>query len=144
MCHDVYMDKTNYSIVNEQGIAIVLAMLVLTNVLAIALGISTILIKEVQFGKSAGFYIPALFAADSGIEKILTLRDDPTLFTGCKTRAEAQARGDCGLSNGAIFWVTVTANGIAKPGGATCGAENFCVESSGEYQGTRRAIEVNY
>ncbi|MBI1888989.1 MAG: hypothetical protein HYS15_03650 [Candidatus Spechtbacteria bacterium] len=127
-------------IFREKGIAIVLALLVLSSVLAIALGISTILLKEVQFGKSAGFYIPALFAADSGIEKILIVRNDPNQFTGCKTRADALTRDDCKLSNGALFWVKIR----AKATDPTCQAENFCVESTGEYQGTRRAIEANY
>lgn len=127
-------------ILYEKGIAIVLALLVLSSVLAIALGVSTILLKEVQFGKSAGFYIPALFAADSGIEKILTLRNDPATFTGCGTRAEALARDDCKLVNGALFWVKIR----SKTTDPTCVAENFCIESTGEYQGTRRAIEVNY
>lgn len=128
------------TIFGEKGLAIVLALLVLSSILAIALGVSTILLKEVQFGKSAGLYIPALFAADSGIEKILTLRNDPDTFGGCRTKTDAMARDDCKLSNGALFWVKIR----AKATDPTCGAENFCIESTGEYQGTRRAIEVNY
>ena len=124
---------------NEEGVAITLAILILSAVLAIALGVSTILIKELQFARSSNFYVRAFFAADSGIEKILTLRNNPTSFTACTTSASV-----CLLSNGAEYWVVATASGDLKPDGSTCLASNFCVESIGRYRGTRRAIEVNY
>ncbi len=116
-----------------------LAILILSAVLAIALGVSTILIKELQFARTSNFHVRAFFAADSGVEKILTLRDDPTSFTTCTTSASV-----CLLSNGAEYWAIVTASGAQKPDGSTCSASNFCIESIGRYRGTRRAIEVNY
>lgn len=118
---------------HQEGIALVLSVFVLSAILAIAMGISTLLLRELQFSRSAGFYIPAFFAADSGIEKVLMQRNTPASFSECTSSAP------CTLQNGASFWVVVRAAGV---GG--CAAPNFCIESTGGYRGTRRAIEVNY
>ncbi|MFY9457703.1 MAG: hypothetical protein WAP23_02115 [Candidatus Spechtbacterales bacterium] len=123
----------------EKGVAITLSILILSAVLAIALGVSTILFREIKFARASNFYVRAFFAADSGIEKILTLRDNPASFIGCTSSTSA-----CVLPNGAEYWVIATAGGSIKPDGSTCSASNFCVESIGRYGGTRRAIEVNY
>lgn len=119
---------------SEQGIAIVLSIFVLSAILTIAMGISTLLLREVQFSKTAGFSVPALFAADTGVEKILMLRNAPGVFSEC-----ISAASPCTLQNGANFWIVVRAFG--EDG---CTAPNFCIESTGEFRGTRRAIEVNY
>jgi hypothetical protein len=123
----------------QNGVAVLLSVFVLTSILAISFGISAVFLKELRFGREAGFYIPAFFAADSGIEKILTLRSDPKSFTQCDTKTKAQTNPVCQLSNGAIFWVVAKAKN--EDG---CAAANFCVVSNGEYKGTRRAVEVNY
>lgn len=123
----------------ETGVAAILAMLILTAILAVSLGSSSILVRELRFGRESNFYVRAFFAADSGIEKILTLRDNPASFTDCTSPTST-----CVLSNGAEYWVQVTASGALKPDGSTCSSSNFCVESIGRYRGTRRAIEVNY
>ena len=136
---------------SQQGIAIILSMFILSAILAIAMGISTLLLREVQFAKTAGFSIPAFFAADTGIEKILLLRNTPKSFSECTSSASP-----CVLSNGARFWVVVTCGETnpsvdcaapgseIKPNGSTCVSPSYCVESTGEFRGTRRAIEVNY
>lgn len=127
--------NTKYKIQNyESGIAVTLSILILSAVLAIALGASTILLREIQFARTSNFYVRAFFAADSGIEKILTLRETPNNFSECTTPASP-----CALSNGAEFWIIVNAS--TTPG---CVADNYCIESVGRYGGTKRAIEVNY
>jgi len=122
---------------NESGIAVILSILILSVIITIALSTSTAILKELEFGKDAGFYAIAFFAADSGIEKILTVRDAPII--ACTTPATA-----CILSNFSKYWVVVTPSGGVKPDGSTCASSNFCVESTGEFELTRRAIEVDY
>ena len=119
---------------SENGIAIILSMFVLSAILAIAMGISTLLLREVQIAKTAGFSIPAFFAADTGVEKLLMFRNTPGVFSEC-----ISAASPCTLANGANFWILVRA-----PGEDGCTALNFCIESTGEFRGTRRAVEVNY
>lgn len=128
-----------------------LSLMILSSILAIALGGSSLLLREIQFERTRALYVRAFFAAESGIEKILTLRGDPLSFAGCTTPPTA-----CLLSNGAEYWVIVTCGesnsfpGCAfpgseiKPDGTICTSPNYCIESIGRYQGTRRAIEVNY
>jgi len=124
MIHDSY----------QKGIAVVLAVLILSGILAVAFGSSTLLVRELGFQKTAGFSTIAFFGADAGIEKILTLRQDPLSFTLCVTEVSP-----CTLSNGVQFWVQVSAS--TSP---SCAADNYCIESTGLYLGTRRAIEVDY
>lgn len=119
---------------DQRGTAVLFALFVLSALLSIALVSSTILLREFEFGKEVGYYIPAFFAADSGIEKILTMRSTPKNFTDCVSPASP-----CVLSNGASFWIRVRASG--EDG---CISQYFCIESNGEYRGTRRAIEVKY
>lgn len=121
----------------QNGNAIILSVLILSMVLAIALGLSTIMLKEVRFNRTAGFNIPAFFGADSGIEKLLTIRNAPV--SSCPTAASP-----CTLSNGVTYWVVATARNGAKPDGTVCTSLNYCIESTGNYQGTRRSIEANY
>lgn len=117
----------------EKGLSIILALLVLSSVLAIALGASSIVISEIKFNRITGDSVPAFFAADSGIEKVLTLRDNPQIFSDCVSEASS-----CVLDNGAEFWVEVT------PAGGSCSADNFCIKSTGIFNNTKRAIEINY
>lgn len=127
---------------SQNGTALILSVIVLSMVLSIALGLSTIMLKEVQFNRTAGFNIPAFFAADTGIEQLLTVRNDPV--SGCTVAAP------CILSNGAQYWVVVTRKDDSKPDGTTCASDNFCIESTGVYPAsgdlpkTRRSIEANY
>ena len=115
-------ENTNH----ESGVAVTLSILILSAMLAIALGSSAIILREIRFARESNFYVRAFFAADSGIEKVLTNRDNPSSIANTQ------------LENGAVFRVTVV------PAGPGCSAVNFCIESIGEYQGTKRAIEVNY
>ena len=118
----MYHDMRKY---NEQGIALLLTLLILSGIISIALGVSNIILSELRLGRTAGHLVPAFFAADSGIEKVLTNRDAPANISGS-------------LLNGATFNVTVTA------AGPDCSAASFCIESTGVFGTTRRAIEVNY
>jgi len=101
------------------------------------LGLSAIMLKEVQFNRTAGFNVPAFFGADSGIEKLLTIRNVPV--SSCPTAA-----APCTLSNGVTYWVVITQSSAVKPDGTVCASANYCIESTGNYKGTRRAIEANY
>lgn len=121
----------------KNGSAIIMSVIILSIMLAIGLGLSAIMLKEVQFNRTAGFNVPAFFGADSGIEKILTIRNIPRSL--CPT-----ASVPCTLSNGVTYWVAVTSKNGTKPDGTICASDNYCIESTGYYKETRRAIEVDY
>ncbi|OGZ58663.1 MAG: hypothetical protein A3B96_03835 [Candidatus Spechtbacteria bacterium RIFCSPHIGHO2_02_FULL_43_15b] len=117
---------------NEKGIAVVIAVLLLSSILAMGLGISTLVLRELGFTRDAGDYVIAFFAADTGIEKVLMRRYAPVSIP------------DTTLTNGASYSVVVTPSGATKPDGSTCAASNYCVKSTGEFGNTRRAVEVSY
>lgn len=112
---------------DPKGVSAILALLVLSAVLAIALSVSSIMVSQLKFGRTAGHSVPAFFAADAGIEKVLTKRNSPSAIP------------ETTLSNGAKFWVEVTAGGTGS-----CSATKYCIKSTGEFMETRRAVEVNY
>jgi len=97
--------------------------------LAVALGLTTILIGQMGIMKGMGDSVVAFYAADSGIEKILMIRG--TLSDGDFIQYS--------LPNGATYEVTVTES---APG--ICNASTFCIKSIGAFRGTKRAIEITY
>lgn len=105
-----------------------MALMVMTILLAMALGLSTIFIGQTKTIKQMGNSVIALCAADAGIENVLLNRSNPIDIS------------ETFLSNGASYQVLVTVGGTGS-----CPAEsNFCIKSIGAYLGTRRAIEIVY
>jgi len=112
----------------QKGISLYIAFMVMTILLAIALGLSTIFISQTKMLKGMGNSVIAFYAADAGIEKILMNRTSPSDIP------------ETLLSNGATYQVIVTAGGTRD-----CSAQNnYCIKSIGTYQETRRAIEIIY
>ena len=53
------------------GTSIYIALLVLSAILIIVLGISSLVISEIKMSSQLGYSVPALYAADAGVEKCL-------------------------------------------------------------------------
>lgn len=109
----------------KKGISIYLALIVIAILLSSALGVSVIFVNQVRILKEVKNSVIAFYASDSGIEKILINRQNPSDIP------------ETSLSNGATYQVSVGA-------GYTCGALNFCIRSVGSYKETSRAIEITY
>jgi len=120
----------NINLKNNKGVSLYLGLVIMAIFLAIALGLTTLLIGQLGIIKGMGDSVVAFYAADTGIERILTMRDnlpepsDPPLTDT--------------LPNGASYEVTV-----AKAGG-NCNADNYCLKSIGSFRDTKRAIEITY
>lgn len=104
--------------------------MIMTILMGIALGISSIFLGQIKILRELGYSVIAFYAADAGIEEVLVNRDNPS--TAC---IEASP---CSLANGAAYYIDI------RPAGASCQALNFCVRSIGQYKETRRAIEIQY
>jgi hypothetical protein len=115
----------------EKGVSLYLVILVSTFILAVALGLSTILISRIKVSREIGYSVVAFYAADTGIERVLKNRDDPTGLNGTTETLNL---------NGTFATYTIE---VFLPG-PDCSANNYCVKSTGIYQGVRRKIEVNY
>ena len=109
---------------SQKGVSLMFAIFILTFVLSIGLGISTILVRQVKITREIGYSVIAFYAADSGIEEVL-LMAAPTPTSDSV--------------NGASYDVQVE-NG----GAGSCTASNYCIKSIGSYKNTRRAIEIQY
>lgn len=109
----------------RRGASLYLALMVMTIMLAIALGLSSIFIGQTKTIKQMGNSVIALCAADTGIEEILLVRNNPPLGIGPVVV----------LDNGATYQIIVTEGGECL---------HYCIKSIGSYLGTKRALEINY
>lgn len=122
------MPKTKTKTEYRNGASLYLALIVMTVLLAMSLGLSSIFIGQTKTIKQMGNSVIAFCAADTGIEVVLLNRNNPSSIPETE------------LSNGATYQVLVTAGGTGD-----CPAENnYCVKSVGSYLGTKRAIEIMY
>jgi hypothetical protein len=114
-----------YNFKSQQGISIFFAISILSVVLGIGLGISTILVKQLKIIREISYSVVAFYAADNGIEEVLLMISPLDIP---KTQL-----------NGAEYEVIVKDSEHPD-----CDAVNFCIKSIGSYKGTRRAIEIQY
>jgi len=112
----------------QQGTALYLSLMIMTILLSIALGLSTIFIGQSKMIRALGNSVIAFYAADAGVEEVLINRTNPSVIP------------QTSLPNGAMYQVFVTAGGV----GDCASDNNFCIKSIGVYQETRRAIEIVY
>ena len=118
----------------QKGVSIYLSLMIMTILLAIALGVSTILISQQKSIKGMGNSVIAFYAADSGIEKILY-----DAFQGEDIAANCPEDNPCQatLDNGATYNVVVLPGDNPK-----CAGSYYCIKSVGEYKEIKRALEA--
>ena len=120
--------KNNFQ--SERGVSILLAVMILSVILSIALGSSDIAIRQVQSMEGIGDSVVAFYAADHGIEQVMVMTTPISI--------SETLLGD----DGAFYEVTVI------DGSATstddCDAENYCITSIGSYRDAKRAIQSTY
>lgn len=112
----------------QKGASLYLALIMVTVMLSIALGLSSIFISQTKTIKQMGNSVIAFYAADAGIEKVLLNRVNPASIP------------ETALSNGATYQVTVTQSGT----GDCLSGNTYCIKSIGSYLETKRAIEIIY
>ena len=127
---------------SQQGVSLFLALVMMSILLSIALGLNTILISQLRILRGVERSLIAFYAADTGIERVLYM-DKLCREPGC----------------GGLSWVckdtTNCDDGIKKsgPGGLTynLGTASYTVEfkngaseikSTGLYKETKRTIKV--
>ncbi len=121
---------------SQKGISLYFALLILSLNLSIVLGLTVILIDEIEMNQSIGHAVMSFYAADSGIEKVMVERNNPEpTYYGFFDLDNSGGGKD---NEDSEYNVTVT------PRGAGCNADNYCVKSIGSYKGTKRAIKVVY
>lgn len=123
--------KINFS---QKGVSLYLALMVMTVLLAIALGVNTILVSQIKMIKGMENSVIAFYAADTGIEKILY-----DASQGIDIIADCPESNPCqdSLGNNASFSIVVLPNGESG-----CSATDYCIKSVGSFYETQRAIQI--
>ena len=120
---------------SQKGISILLVIIVLAMISGIALGLTRIVITELQTQRAIENSVFTFFAAEAGIEKILY--DDSQ---GIDIVDDCDDPGDCtgSLPNSATYEIIVEESGTGDcpPGGI------YCATSTGSFGKGRRVISV--
>jgi Tfp pilus assembly protein PilV len=122
----------------QSGVSLYLAIIVMVILLAIVLGLTTILVGQMKMVREMGYSVIALSAADAGIEAILVDQADPASTDAYTTCPSTVPGSFCLLSNGAKYYLGIRTNADDPA------CPNYCITSVGIYKGVRRAIEVTY
>lgn len=133
----------------QKGVSLYLSVVIMVILLAIVLGISTILLGQLKMIRGMENSVIAFYAADTGVERVLyedkmcrqqlstifppacddsSCGDDSDGDGSCDGVPTNYDSGEVDLGNGARYRVEAIIDGF---------------QSVGFYKGTRRAIEVN-
>lgn len=111
---------------SESGVSLIFTILFLGILLSTGLGIANLMLKEIKISSNIGYSVPAYYAAETGIEKILYIdRKGSGLSVGDKENGN--------LSVGSKFETEVTQ---INP--------EIIIKSVGIYNKVRRGVEVDY
>lgn len=140
---------------SQKGISLYLAIVILVVILAIAMGLSTILVSQFKIIAGMGNSVKALYAADTGIEQalvdVVAWEDSggasvpPSSYSGNLDNASYEVEivccqgGSCQLGLGEF---NCPSGFSIDPD--NCEATYLCVRSRGTYKDTQRAIEVRW
>ncbi len=127
---------------NQRGVSIFFAVIILSVLLAIALGISALLVSQIRMLREMSDSVVSLYAADSGIERIL-YEDKMCRLPGCGSLSwPCLDTVSCasGRAAGTITSALSNLSGASYQVNFNDGA--IIISSQGIYRGVRRAIEV--
>lgn len=124
----------------QLGISLFLAIIVMTLLLAIVLGLSKIFIGQLRMMSEVGYSVIALDAADAGIEAVLMYRNDPLN----SPVAHCTKTFPCSLGE-AQYYLDIQSGGQGNCPSQVGGRPiYYCITSIGLYRDVRRAIEITY
>lgn len=119
---------------SQKGVSLYMALMIMTILLVIAFGISTILFSELKMLRGMGESVNALYAADTGVEKILW---DTSQGIDIIAVCASPCTGNLGPET--TYSVIVIEAG--QPG--CTGASFYCIKSIGTYKETKRSVQAN-
>ncbi|MBU4298439.1 hypothetical protein L6279_03415 [Candidatus Parcubacteria bacterium] len=157
MKYFIFRKQSDKSHNSQKGVSLYFAVVITSLFLAIAFGLTAILVSQVKIFKEMGDSVNALFAADSGMEKILYIdgicRRPNCTSTPFVTICEDQALQMTGTTSkpclGLYNYSTssvLTNNSFATTTATTTvigGATTTIFQSKGIYKATQRAIEAS-
>lgn len=131
---------------SQKGVSLYLTILIMSVLLGVGLGISTLLIRQIRMIKGVGDSVVAFYAADSGIEKAMY-----ALYKGGYSGPpDPYGPGDINFSENLdisdpSYTYTVQGYSPSSDPDSKCPSslnDYYCIQSVGTYKEVRRAIEV--
>lgn len=118
----------------QNGVSLYFAVVVMTILLSIGLGLSTIIINQMKIIKGTADSVIALHAADTGIELALY-----KLYVEGESLSFEVRDQQIGQATFSLF-----AYQAGSPQCPTPPNNYYCLRSIGNFKGTKRAIEASY
>ena len=119
----------------QKGSSLLFTILIMSFVMGISFGVSYILFQEIKIMRDIGNSVVAFYAAESGIEKLMMNQanlQQGDIDSGCFDNPHSN-----------ICYETT----VYAPGDNGCPEIDnldFCLQSVGNYGGTKRAIQLKY
>jgi hypothetical protein len=124
----MYNNNKNMSLKNfQKGSAVYFATIVMILILAMALALTAILLRQMKVAQKMGDSEIVFYAADTGWEIALHTMATSTQFSGK-------------LENGASYEVRIREEGTEECEENNDGIPNFCIFSTGYYHNLQRSI----
>lgn len=114
---------------NQKGVSVYITIVILAILLAVSLGLSSIIVGGAKMVENLDNSVKAFHAADTGIEKTLY---NIRILGSCTTPVTGT------LGTDYTYSVTITYSG------ASCTETGTVIESLGTYKTTNRKIEASY
>lgn len=125
--------------IKNKGAALLLTLLILTAILSIAFGVSTLIFGETKMFQEVPRSLRAYYVAEAGIErKLYEIRQQSNFADIGSAPDWCSGAGKVCLDPDTCYAVSVIS------AGPNCAADSYCIKSYGCYEGTRRAVEVSY
>jgi len=119
---------SKFSCFSQKGVSIYLAVIIMSIILAMVLGMTTILTGQIKTIRGIENSVIAFYGADTGIERLLKERGESVsgeMIIGTEKKVEYTVERKEG---GSVDW---------------CSADKkYCIRSFGTYEQTKRAIKI--
>ena len=128
------------------------SLLILSVMLGIGLGVSTIMIQEFTISRDVKLIVPAFYGADAGIERMLYRIRKDARFVGVTCQGSSgqdalcDASATLSFSADATYQASIYEPGFGEDAVGTCPgtAANWCIFSTGTFQDFARKIRVSF
>jgi len=123
-----------------KGVSLYLVLMLLSIILGIFLGLSSLLLGQIKMFRSVEESVIAFYAADTGIERnLFVLQESYTNIPVFDGGAVFTVETTC---NPAYIYCTDYCSGCSSD--PSCDAPRFCMTSNGQFRETKRAIFVKF
>jgi hypothetical protein len=119
----------------QRGISIYLAVITMSILLAIIIGLDAILVGQIKATRDMGYSVTAFYAAETGIEEAL---NDPY----CTTTCLGYINKELDLGAGGKAYYTVSGYFPIWTNGCTTTA-TYCLKSVGIFNNIKRAVYIS-